>query len=115
MKASIKVRVQDWNGFSEEQPAFSEFVTEVATGEHLEQYFPHNFHQVVVLARLITKEVVFLQTWRLAPKQEGGGIDLMSNFSGLQVRFKKNQVASLSTQTMDGGSTFTFTLLDIME
>ena len=115
MKASIKIRAGDWTGWQPGQPEPTEKVVEVAPGDHLEQHFPHNFFEVVVTVRLINKEVVLLESWKLAPEQPGGGIDLMTNFSGLQSRLKKDQHATLRTQTMDGGTSYTFTVIDIME
>lgn len=115
MKASLKIKEQGWTGWSPEQPQPIEVVREVSVGEHLEQYFSHNMFEVVVKVRLINNEVVLLESWRLAPEQPGGGIDLMTNFAGLQLRLKKDEHGTLRTQTMDGGTSYTFTVLDILE
>jgi hypothetical protein len=62
----------------------------------------------------IRDNYIVLLTSRLAPREKGKGVNLKEDFSGLETEIKKGESRSFSTQTLDAGSSFVFTLVDII-
>lgn len=114
MKATIKVRIEFWSGFNPEDMVPAKVVVlEVVRGDRLEEKLAGSFGGGQILVRLMNAESILFDTRHLSP-HNGSTIDLMTNFSGMQVKLRKNEHAMLATQTMDAGTTYTITLLDVL-
>lgn len=62
----------------------------------------------------VNENAVVLTTSHLAPKNEGGGTNLSADNTDLNTTLNKGDSVKLSTQTMDQGTSYTFTLNEII-
>lgn len=65
------------------------------------------------LVQQINENSIVLITSKLAPREEGSGINLTKDYSNLETVIKTGESCKFSTQTTDAGDSYTFTLREV--
>ncbi len=111
MKAILTIKKQPWTGWAIKQPNSEESKLEVEKGIKLDYVQGAGASANV---EDILEDHILLVTSGLAPKKEGAGINLRGDFRNFQTKIKLGESAKFTTQSMDGGDTYTFSLLKIV-
>lgn len=110
MKAVLDITKQSWSSRVSQQPSPQTISVEVEIGINLDMVA--GIGNPSAMVKDISEGSITLVTSNLAPSAKGAGIDLGKNFSKLETVIKKGESFRFSTQTMDGGDSYTFTLTE---
>lgn len=100
----LDVTVQDWNGWSRDQPKPTSRTESVGEGDSFEVKVLTGELTITVMA--IDDEEITIETSRaMSEKRDGGGIDVRADDA--EFTFDRDGEISLSTPTMDAGTTVT--------
>ncbi len=99
----LEVTVQDWTGWSREQPDPEVATHELAEGESFTVAVVGAEELVVTLARVGDGEVELATSEPMSGEGEGGGVDL--NDPRTDFTLERGGAVVFSTPTLDGGTT----------
>jgi hypothetical protein len=111
MKAILNIKKQPWTGWVREQPDPVETKVEAEKGTKLDYVSGTGASANI---EDVLKDHIILVTSGLALRKEGTGINLGGDFKNLQTEIKLGESVKFTTQSMDGGDTYTFTLSEIV-
>ena len=111
MKAILNIKKQPWTGWVREQPNSEESRIETEKGTKLDYV---NGAGASATVEDVLEDHLILVTNGLAPTKDGGGISLRGDFRNFQTKIRLGESAKFTTQSMDGGDTYTFSLLEIV-
>lgn len=112
MKATVKIVVHNWNGWSKEKTKTHEFMLELKKGDSIDVSKLNGYVEVVPIKILeVGVDILKIKTSGLVVENSNGGINLMVNVKEIETLIKKGQVVRFVTQTTDMGTTYAITYL----
>ena len=111
-KATVKIVVHIWNGWSKEKTKTQEFMLELKKGDLIDISKLGGYVEVVPIKILeVGVDTLKIKTSGLVIENSEGGINLMVNTKEMETLVKRGQVVKFLTQTMDMGTAYAITYL----
>lgn len=112
MKATVKIVVHNWNGWSKEKTKTHEFMLELKKGDSIDVSKLGGYVEVMPIKIIsVDVDILKIKTSGLVVENSDGGINLRANVEEMETLIKKGSVVRFVTQTMDMGTTYAISYL----